>query len=653
MEMPKGCSLPKLNNLMPLPPTRYIDAGPGVPLANPNAAMAQGAAMGRLGESISQVGERGLQIAERLRKIDDNRKMTSLFTGMERETADFELGLMKREDTENWQDEYAEKSESWKQAAGESKLSPEGQAVFDERFAEWNSIELARSTIANSYDFHMGRRDYGAAQQVLEDAHQSGFSSAPDLEKGRMVIEKASRHDGIMDGINADARAWMADNPADKPPGDYDAAKWRQIHDYAAGIARDEDAASSDEVLNRVVTGKITTRAEIEGLTPKMTPLQRQKLFEASDRWNAEGAKARRNEPENISANVGKFYATLNDWKPDEEGQDPAGVELRMLVEELPEGHPLRDKMRDSMAARKSRIGDEVKTKADQGIKTLKDAAERGDFGMTKLPEAPNIETRAAVGDGFLKDIPKLQSLGFSESQAEDIREAATDPALGQKKFTELWKDRGQQSVNATPFDIAVSDALRQEDGEVKWKANLSPEVMDAHETASRAYGKAMIDFEKWIQLNPSADDKAIGGKLRELGSQSARVAPVSGPVKAPPGRETSMVVPKDGFKLSNYGYSSDTTPDSNSANGIGHRDNKLIAGQSAAISKSLADRLKLSHGDKLKIETTKGPFTVFYHDTVPSTDSRTGDLPETIDIYRPQDGANGWGGRVTKVSKI
>jgi len=185
---------------------------------------------------------------------------------------------------------------------------------------------------------------------------------------------------------------------------------------------------------------------------------------------------------------------------------------------------------------------EEVKTRADQGRESLKLAAERGDFGQVKPPVAPNIETREAVKDGFLKDIPKLQSLGFSESQAETIREvAAKDPALGQKKFTELWKDRDQQSVNATPFDIAVSDALRLENGEVQWKENLSPEVMAAHEKAARAYGDAVIDFEKWIQLNPDAKDDAIGGKLRELGSQSARVAPVTGPVKAPPGRETSM----------------------------------------------------------------------------------------------------------------
>jgi len=201
-----------------------------------------------------------------------------------------------------------------------------------------------------------------------------------------------------------------------------------------------------------------------------------------------------------------------------------------------------------------------------------------------------------------------------------------------------------------------VADAIRGENAFLQWTGDVPPEKMAEHQRAIRIKGEAILEYSKWIKANPNAKETEIGAKMRELGSKSGRIDPISGPVKAPPprpGTETSMVIPKDGFKLSNYGYPSDTTPDRNSRRGIGHSNNQMIPGESAAITKSLADRLKLKHGDKLKIETTKGDFTIFYHDTVPSTDPRTGDLPETIDIYRPKDGSNGWGGRVTKVSKI
>lgn len=547
---------------MPLPPTRYIDAGPGAPLANPNVAMAQGAAMARMGQTIQHVGEVGFRIADKLQKIDDTRKATDLFTSMEQEAADFEIGLMKREDTEEWSGEWKQKADAWRQAAGESKLSPEGRAAFEERFAVWNtrkqigfeataankSIELGRKATANAFEFHMGKRNYDEARQAINDA--SEWMDTPDREKALMQIDKTQRHDGILDSINADARGWMAANPADKPPADYDPVKWRQFHDFAGGIASDKDRVTSDGILDKIVSNNATLD-DIK--KSNLRPLEQKKLEDAYDRWNAEGAKAKREDPKNVSANVGKFYAGLSDWTPDPEGEDPAGVNLKMLIKEIPEGHPLREKMLESMNAREKRIGEEVKTKADQGRESLKLASERGDFGPTKLPEAPNIETRDAVKKGWLKDIPKLQGFGYSKEQAEEIRAAAEkDPALGQKTYTKLWEKRSQQSVNATPFDIAVSDALRSENGELKWKANLAPEVMEAHENAARAYGEAVIDFEKWIKLNPDADDKAIGGKLRELGSKSAILEPIKRASGTVPGRatttlpgETSMNLPE------------------------------------------------------------------------------------------------------------
>lgn len=122
-----------------------------------------------------------------------------------------------------------------------------------------------------------------------------------------------------------------------------------------------------------------------------------------------------------------------------------------------------------------------------------------------------------------------------------------------------------------------------------------------------------------------------------------------------PPLPDSVESVPQDAdasfIKLSNYGYKSDTTPDTNSMNGIGHSNNKLEDGVSAALSKSLATRLGVKTGDWLNIETTKGPMRVRYDDTVPASDSRVeGPLPETIDIFR-RNGANDWGGKVTGIS--
>lgn len=606
-----------------IPPTRYIDAGPGVALANPQASIVEAQAYARMGQTIQHIGARGFEVAEKVRRIDEAGKMSSLFSNMEKDAADFSLGLMKREDTEAWGKEWQEKSSAWKDKAKEAGLSPEGMAAFDERFTRWNTqrsigfeavaankaVELGRARLDNSQQYHLSQRNYGAAIEDMEMARNAGLVSTPEFDKVRMTIEQRERHDGILDDINDDPRAWAEANPADKPPADYDPVKWRQLHAHADGIAREMDGAVSDEVLDGIVSNNLTRREDIEAKAANLRPLQKQKLYDALDRWNAEGAQQRRADPKNIAANVGKFYAALGDWKPDAEGEDPAGVELRMLVEELPESHPLRDKMRESMSARKSRMDGEVKTRADQGLASLKLAAERGDFGPVKPPTAKKVETRKAVADGYLQDIPKLQSLGFSQDQAESVREVAKkDPALGQEKFNELWKARPQDSVNATPFDIAVADAIRLENGSVQWDADIPGAEMDAHEGAARSYGEAMIEFESWIKLNPNANEKDMGTKLRELGSKSARVTPqTSGPVKSAPTRpalpdETSMndvesgsVLPTrlnklpGGARTTAFGYASDPTPDSNSSKGIG----AFTTEKDAQAAKTAPTRLK------------------------------------------------------------
>lgn len=116
---------------------------------------------------------------------------------------------------------------------------------------------------------------------------------------------------------------------------------------------------------------------------------------------------------------------------------------------------------------------------------------------------------------------------------------------------------------------------------------------------------------------------------------------------------EGDVYSPEKGIKLSNYGYASDSTPDSYSAAGIGHANNKLESGVSAAITKSLANRLGLKTGDWVEVQTADGKtLRRRYDDTVPSYDKRTGALPETVDLYE-KGGSNSFGGRVTSIRKV
>ena len=647
---------------MPLPPTRYIDAGPGVPLASPQAAIAEGAAMARLGETIAQVGEQGMQIAGKLRKIEEAGKMSALFSNMEKEASDFSIDLMRREDTGAWPQEWQEKSAAWKTAAREQGLSPEGQAVFDQRFANWNTersiqfetvaankaFELGKGRIMNSYASNMGLRNYAAAEQNLADGRDVGLIDSAQYDKGIYQLKAQEAGDNLGDEVKENPRGFLERAKAKTlyPGETYD------MHDRAVKQAeaqvRDNLLGTQDRILNGIADGTLDTPAKIAAQGGDLGAADVAELQYKLSLRNDAVEKQRLSRPDVQAGLIGEISATLRTLAPDDtDGQ----VALQRQISDLPAGE-IKNKLSGEFGALIKGESVEAKSYADFVMGQLDASYDAGRFGKPGKPD--NIATADLVKDGFLKDTGKIQRLGYSESQAEDIADAAKkDPAAGQKKFIELWKDRDLGSVKASEIELDTARALRNGQGTVGWDNPAS--VAERLSTAQR-YGMAKMKMTEYLKLNPQAKKEEIDKQFLKITGAGVMEDAKRKLVPDRPGRidpSTSMVLPKGGVKLSNYGYPSDTTPDSNSAKGIGHSNNKMIAGESAAVSKSLADRLKLKYGDKLKIETTKGDFTVFYHDTVPATDERTGDLPETIDIYRPKDGSNGWGGRVTKVSKI
>lgn len=108
-----------------------------------------------------------------------------------------------------------------------------------------------------------------------------------------------------------------------------------------------------------------------------------------------------------------------------------------------------------------------------------------------------------------------------------------------------------------------------------------------------------------------------------------------------------------ENLKLSNYGYASDSSPDYNSnVLKIGHANNPLKDGVSAALTKSLAKRYGLKTGDMFEITTADGrTMTRRYDDTVPTT-YKGKPLPETIDLYE-LNGSNKFSGKVNSIKKL
>jgi anaerobic selenocysteine-containing dehydrogenase len=411
--------------------------------------------------------------------------------------------------------------------------------------------------------------------------------------------------------------------------------------------------------MDRVVTGHITTEEQIDEnvdkIYPSMRPTERAKLKGFLGDFLKAKQENLQNSPQWQAEQLNNFDELLKDYVPvTGDSEDKPGVALMAIVKGMPQG-ALRDDMERRVGAVLDNQKYEAQTNLDLALEEVTAAAATGRLVPKGKPE--EFDTDQAIRKGFFHQAnkPMLQSLGFSAKQAESIIEE-DDNNKRRNKFNSLWPDRENKSAKGSAWAEGVKDAILRGDS----KFTLSQYDEESYKAAvNQKAGEIKIRMLDWARKNPEAarDPVKIREELKRIGgpvirANHSRINPKPTTTGAQP-TETSMNIPKAGIKLSNYGYASDTTPDSFSARGIGHRDNKLIPGESAAISKSLATRLGLEHGDKVRISTTKGDFEVYYHDTVPSYDKRTGPLPETIDIYRPKDGSNSWGGRVKSITKI
>lgn len=187
----------------------------------------------------------------------------------------------------------------------------------------------------------------------------------------------------------------------------------------------------------------------------------------------------------------------------------------------------------------------------------------------------------------------------------------------------------------------------------------IVPILQDLDENALRIQERRQQQDQ--LLMNESAQTADIIGSFAPT-SVNQDVVDYNAPINAAPvvpaqvsaqSQPQQQSIPQSGFKLSNYGYASDSSPDYNSnVLRIGHANNKLEDGVSAALTKSLAKRYGLKTGDMFEIVTADGKTMVRrYDDTVPTT-YKGKPLPETIDLYNTK-GSNSFGGRVTSLRKL
>jgi|GEM_PF-3391981 len=650
----------------------------GTPIDAPDAretnvrlapALAVNAALGgAVADAIGGVGEAFQDVADRAQKLENARAESEARMQIDSGFSQLQIDLEKDPDPVSRIQKTRQYFERTKSIAENAKLAPQVRdslRQFHTEFAHKGTVQVAASSAALSMkraglqlnyelDAAVQAGDESLAMSIVDRSVAAGVQLPEQGQAAKVKIQQTLQERAEQKAVIEDPAEWLDLHPADQVPPGTDPARYQQMQDFAKGQMRKKTYEASANIMDGIVSGQITTEQQIEELTQDLRPTAVEELKNGLRLRQADDYKERVASPDYQAQVYGQLSAAIADFNPEAEDADARIAQIDRMMRDLKPGF-----QKDSLT-KKFRTLESPEPAKNYGEFTLQQVDELhkvGRFGQTVKPE--NMTTQDIVDAGFLKDKDKLQRLGFSEDQAASIEAAARESGpLGQRKMIELWSKRPGGSVNASEIELAAANALRLGQPTIPFAA--AGAVDAANETnfaTARNYGIARMQMEDYLRLNPEAKPAEIDAAFKRITGESIKQEAKRQLIPARPTRagmgETSMAIPKGGLKLSNYGYDSDTTPDSNSAKGIGHRNNKLVAGQSAAISKSLAVRLGLEHGDKIKIETTQGEFLVSYDDTVPASDSRTGDLPETIDIYRPKDGSNGWGGRVTKISKI
>lgn len=197
-------------------------------------------------------------------------------------------------------------------------------------------------------------------------------------------------------------------------------------------------------------------------------------------------------------------------------------------------------------------------------------------------------------------------------------------------------------------FDSILDDGSEYEEADRRRNAQLQKDLT-SETYASNADDEFLRETYQRPQAQPSFDSEPeidYNSPVESYGPVSSYGAP------APKGEVPDGFAPTK-LKLSNYGYDSDSSPDRNSnVLRLGHANNKLVDGVSAALTKSLAKKHGLKTGDMFEVVTSDGKtLRRRYDDTVPTTYKGKA-LPETVDLFETK-GSNKFGGTIVGIRPI
>lgn len=415
--------------------------------------------------------------------------------------------------------------------------------------------------------------EFEAAKQAGDrnaylDARQRALDAGILLPEKATILdqdfEKTVRHNAALADIAEDPNAWLQENPADKPAPGYDPGSWANLQSHAKSQLRAVTYDVTGKIQDGIVAGNITSPQQIDELTPELRPAAREELKIALAQHLSQAEKAARSTPEYQAATVGKVSALLANYTPTADSFDTDFVKIDSLARTLPPG-PVRDELDRRIKDVREGKQTEIKTHADSAHAALDAAFKAGRFGKTDDGTA-EMPVARVINDGFLTDKAKLASLGLTEDQIGTITSKTKDSErlAAFRALAPTWSQR--QNITADGFTQAAAEAILNEQTQVKYQ---SPEAIRAAAIsridANLKYGRAKTQLAEFLKVNPNASATEIDDKVFQIAGAETRNQLRAGMFDPRPTHSADA-----GDRITSYGYATDSTPDSNSAAGIG-----------------------------------------------------------------------------------
>lgn len=509
------------------------------PQASAQAMAAPAVALQGVAQDIAQVSSEFHDIAVRTQVLDNQRRASEFRQQASAGLAALNLELQNDLDPES----RRRRTEEFLSTIG---VDPDMPPALQDQLGAWTADFTSRARIASAEDAAKltARRaaaafdnefsaaadsgDAAAGETALRTAVAAGIMLPEEAEAKRRELEHKIADNRMISEIQQDAAGWIERNPLETPPAGYDPAAWGRRHDFAEQMVRSQTYEDVDAVSDAIHSGAITNAEQLRAQAGHLRPTVLAKLESildskaaATDRAAAQAERERLASPEYQLETAGRVAAMLTTYNPAADDFDADYVEMDGLLRTLPDSAVKSELSRRMDAIRSGKLR-EIKTNADAAHKALDDAFR---MRLEKLPKPENVTTASMVADGFLKDILKLQQLGFSENQAGQITAAAReDAAKAQTLFSTLWKQREAGNINAPADVVEIANAIRLGKPELPWIASDSQAAAEeARREIEAQLGKAKTDLAEWLATNPNATREQIEQRVIGITGEGIR----------------------------------------------------------------------------------------------------------------------------------